>query len=559
MCIFATDMKIVLYISVFFLLLASCTGDREVMPVLERAEAYLPEYPNSAGMLLDSISSRPIGNSSERVRALYGLLRTMTDAMTGKGVTTDSLIRPAYIYYKEQGESDEHTRRLGRSAFYLARYEASRDSTKQAEDLYREAIHYSEQVEDWRTCYLAYTSMARILSKANVAKGIEHGKKALQVYGRIKDKPSNLIIILHDLCYDYINIQQMDSALYYAQVALDVVNNNDIELQYKKEALKALSSVYYYLEDYKQAVFYAKLSMADYESFSDYPLIYNLAECYLACDSIQQAERLLLQLRCSSNYEESYVAYRDLTRIAIIRHQQKLAELYTDSACSMLEQMYYKSLSQKDVYYDNLIIQKVHEEQLKTEKEQIKFRYICITLVLIITIYILIRWSRKKIKRISEKRRNSVYAHKKSMNYFSKLIRRYDKFLVRKDRIIEVQEHNIERMQLYHIKRTHLYISLMNGSLNKNIISKHTMEEMEELLNEYSSDFVKRLKTKYPNITDSQLELCMLMRIGMSRKQLSKFYLRSEESIRTWQRSLKQTVFGIKESKPEISEIIANF
>ncbi len=85
------------------------------------------------------------------------------------------------------------------------------------------------------------------------------------------------------------------------------------------------------------------------------------------------------------------------------------------------------------------------------------------------------------------------------------------------------------------------------------------MEEMEELLNEYSSDFVKRLKTKYPNITDSQLELCMLMRIGMSRKQLSKFYLRSEESIRTWQRSLKQTVFGIKESKPEISEIIANF
>ena len=46
------------------------------MPVLERAEAYLPEHPDSVGMLLDSISSRPLGDSGERVRALYGLLRT---------------------------------------------------------------------------------------------------------------------------------------------------------------------------------------------------------------------------------------------------------------------------------------------------------------------------------------------------------------------------------------------------------------------------------------------------------------------------------------------------
>ena len=115
--------------------LASCTGDKEVRALLERAEAYLPECPDSASMLLDSISSRPLRESGERVRSLYGLLRTMNDAMTGKGVTTDSLIRPSYIYYKERSGTDENLRRLGRSAFYLARFEASRDSTKQAEDL----------------------------------------------------------------------------------------------------------------------------------------------------------------------------------------------------------------------------------------------------------------------------------------------------------------------------------------------------------------------------------------------------------------------------------------
>ena len=136
-------------IGLLLLLFVACTGDREVMSLLERAEAYLPEYPDSASMLLDSISSRPLRESGERARSLYGLLRTMTDAMTGKGVTTDSLIRPSYSYYKEQGTSYENIRRLGRSAFYLAQFEASRDSTKRAEDLFREAIRCSEKVKDW--------------------------------------------------------------------------------------------------------------------------------------------------------------------------------------------------------------------------------------------------------------------------------------------------------------------------------------------------------------------------------------------------------------------------
>ena len=212
-------MRKLLYISVFFLLLASCTDDKEVMPVLERAEAYLPEHPDSASILLDSISSRPLGDSGERVRALYGLLRTMTDAMTGKGVTTDSLIRSSYIYYKEQGESDEHTRRLGRSAFYLAQFEASRDSTKQAEDLYREAIRCSEQVEDWRTCYLAHSHFAKSITWSNTELAIELRKEAIKIYNRCKDKPANLISILNSLGNDYLAAGYTDSAFNCAEEA----------------------------------------------------------------------------------------------------------------------------------------------------------------------------------------------------------------------------------------------------------------------------------------------------------------------------------------------------
>ena len=89
-------MRRIIYIFSLFLLLVACTGDEALIPMLERAEAYLPECPDSAECVLDSMPYTP---SRGEALALYGLVRTMTDAMQGKGVTTDSLIRPAYIYY----------------------------------------------------------------------------------------------------------------------------------------------------------------------------------------------------------------------------------------------------------------------------------------------------------------------------------------------------------------------------------------------------------------------------------------------------------------------------
>ena len=543
-------------IGVLFLLLASCTGDKEVRALLDRAEGYLPAEVDSASVLLDSVS--PSSLSREDV-ALYGLLRTMTDAMTGKGVTTDSLIRPTYIYYKEQSGSDENTRRLGRSAFYLARYESARDSTKLAEELYREAIRCSEQVEDWRTCYMAYSYIARLISTSDVPSGIKLCIKAMQLYNKVKDKPSNYIYILHDLCYNYISNQQLDSALYYAQEALALVNEYNVSQECKNDAFKSISSVYYYNGDFKQALYYAQQSMQQNDCVSNFPFAYNLAECYLACDSLKQAEKLLLQLRQSPNYKERYVAYRDLARIALSNHQNSLVEQFTDSACSMLEQMYYNSLSLKSDYYDDLIIQKVREEQLKTEKEQLKFRSICITFGLFIIIYILLMIFRKRIRKLALKRRYTVFAHKSSIKQFTMQRKRYEKKIVQRNKTIEAQETNIKRMQASYIKKTLLYKSLMDGTLNNNNLSKYTLEEMEELLNVYSSDFVTRLKAHCSGITPQQLQLCMLMRFGMSRKQIAAFFFKSEETIRTWQRLIKQTVLDMKDSPLTISEIIENF
>ena len=262
--------------------LASCTGDKEVRALLERAEAYLPECPDSAGMLLDSITSRPLRESGERVRSLYGLLRTMTDAMQGKGVTTDSLIRPAYEYYRELGESDENTRRLGRSAFYLAQFEASRDSTKRAEDLFREAIRCSEKVEDWRTCYMAYNHFAKSITWSNTELAIELRKQAINIYNRCKDKPENLISILNFLSNDYIAAGFADSAFRCAEDAYQIALNGQLENKISS-SLRTLSNLYFATGNYQKALELAKQGMHDLTDQTRDASLFSLADCYLVC------------------------------------------------------------------------------------------------------------------------------------------------------------------------------------------------------------------------------------------------------------------------------------
>ena len=354
-------MSKLLYILVFMMLLASCTGDKEVMSLLERAEAYLPECPDSASMLLDSISSRPLRESGERVRSLYGLLRTMTDAMQGKGVTTDSLIRPAYEYYRELGESDENTRRLGRSAFYLAQFEASRDSTKRAEDLFREAIRCSEKVEDWRTCYMAYNHFAKSITWSNTELAIELRKQAINIYNRCKDKPENLISILNFLSNDYIAAGFADSAFRCAEDAYQIALNGQLENKISS-SLRTLSNLYFATGNYQKALELAKQGMHDLTDQTRDASLFSLADCYLACDSIEPAKTVLSSIH-SSNPKMQYAVCRKLSHIALIEHDTQLAMTYSDSLETATVSMFTNIQQTKDAYYQALLQQEQESER----------------------------------------------------------------------------------------------------------------------------------------------------------------------------------------------------
>ncbi len=572
MCIFATDMKKLLYISVFFLLLASCTGDKEVMPVLERAEAYLPEHPDSAGMLLDSISSRPIGDSGERVRALYGLLRTMTDAMTGKGVTTDSLIRPSYIYYKEQGESDEHTRRLGRSAFYLARYEASCDSTKQAEDLYREAIRCSEQVEDWRTCYMAYNYFASTITWSNTELAIQLRKQAIDIYNRCKDKPANYVAILNFLSNDYIAVGVADSAFHCTEEAYQIAC--DYQLEDKKySSLRTLSNLYYEIGDYPKALELAKQGLQGLTDQTRDASLFSLADCYLACDSTEQAKTVLLSINML-DAKTKYVVFEDLLKIAHAQKDYEAAMRYTDSLEAATVDMFTNIQQTKEDYYDALLQQEQESERqhIASLKQQMIFG-ICLIVAFLVAVLVIAWFVRYKKRQArgkaqlldkAESLANSLDDTRREYQLFKTDKEQYERTLQRqiqelenqnnsmRDRIVEYKEDDSELMNSDIVQ---FFVEKGQGVFGEGKVKKSELSALEKA-------FKKHLKYSYrkykqSNLTDFQLQVAILTRLNFTTKEIAQIFVTSQSSISNTKAKINAELFGENTSESLYNNLLS--
>ncbi len=552
-------MKQLTYILGLLLFLVSCTGDKEVRALLERAEAYLPECPDSAGMLLDSISSRPLRESGERVRSLYGLLRTMTDAMEGKGVATDSLIRPSYIYYKEQGASYETIRCLGRSAFYLAQFEASRDSTKRAEDLFREAIRCSEKVKDWRTCYMAYDHLAEEKTWSNNAEAIRLLELAVDLYHKIEDKPANLISMFLSLSNNHLVLQHYDLALEYANKAYDIACSESLVVQ-ANEALRSLSIYYYETGNNPKALELAKQGMHELTDQTRDAALFSLADCYLACDSLEQAKATLLEInRLSSKLK--YAVFHKLSHIALLEHDTQLAMTYSDSLEAATVGMFTNIQQTKDAYYQALLQQEQESERqhIASLKQQMIFG-ICLVAIFMVAVLAYVLFERYKKRQAiakaqildkAESLSNSLSDTRREYQLFKTDKEQYEKTLQQriheleahnnsmKERIIEYKEDDSELMNSDIVQ---FFLEKSEGRFGEGKVKRSELSALENAFRKHLKYSYR--KYKQSNLTDFQLQVAILTRLNFTTKEIAQIFVTSQPSISNTKAKINNDLFG---------------
>lgn len=549
------------------LLLWSCTMG-EVNPELMRAYKLLYSAPDSALQILNSI---PRSGFSRKQQAQYALFYSMAQDKSGLDVDRDTLLRVAYDYYKNRPDDSLYAK----SNYYMGLFYQKVDSSKRAADCFYNAIHASSHQHDLYTQYLACNRLSWEIYIVAPDEGLRYAKEAYRLYGYLGEQnPSNEVYLLLQVVNCFMNLDRRDSATIYLGKALNrSMELNDASLQ--GSTYLAWSHVYDEVSMSDSALYYAKLHwrISDYKEPANYSY---LARCYLNQDSLTQAESLYRQiLNLPASIYTRYTAYNGLLNISIMKKDCTNLQQYSDSAQSILKQIYQFSTN------DNVNYRKEKEElmmnntELDTSLKTSRYGVFVLVLLLLFVISLaccvfLVYRNTVRQKQQEEKQRSAMMLeqerHRHEMEEF-----RYQK----ESELLKYQHSmNLERQrnQLMHTERE---LSMMkNFVLSKmqygqeleqlrnekriHELSQDDWLELELFLNESASGFMTEFRECFPWLKEKDFQLCMLLKLDFNNQELTRFYGIMLESVKHKLLMLKSKL-GIEKSSFSARDFIKSW
>ena len=499
-----------------FVFVLSACNDSSKLETIRKAEMLMQEQPDSALRVLQTINRHSLRG---KTLARYALIYSIAQDKSGLDVTNDSLLRIAHEYYSQHPSDSLYAR----SQYYMGLYYTLVDSTKQAEDCLRTAIRYAEERKEYYTQYLALDRLSSQVRYSDAPLALDYSKQALDIYS-LKCIPNfrNQIILMQNIAKEYILCSKEDSALYYMDMALDKASLHT-DSNMIGAIMQEKSLVYSQQKDYQRALSFAKdaWKMSTSKSVN---LAFCLANCYFNADSIAKARDLYTMLFNVGNYEQRYLAYKDLAILSAKEYGDTLFQIYTDSAFECMEAIYIQSLKTKAAYYNDII--QLEEDKLQQEKEiahrklinWIIFMLIVVVVISCIYVYNIIRYRAKRKLEIERERHQlqeqfAREQHERELAYKNNQISLMRKVILER----YLFRNNIEKQ-----KQSGKHIT----------ITDEDWEEITAFLNATSGNFVNRLMEKYPSLRQKDYQFCMLVRLGFPNKDLANIYGIAETSIK---------------------------
>ena len=516
----------------------SCCN-RQTNTLLECAENYLPAQPDSAAFCLSRIES--VEELDEDQKALYGLLSTIVENHLGSGVVSDSLIRGSYNYYRKKSDAGQTSdltllRRYAQSCYYMSVFYTSCDSTQQCEQLLHQSIRGSEDCGDWHTCYLAHTLLSLTTSWENPQDAVQQALKALKAYHKINDDINNEVLIMGHVAASYLTASEPDSALEYYLKGYELAKEHQLK-EAQNSMCMGLSDTYCYMGAFWHALFYAKIGIETADSAALVPSLLSLAQCYYACDSLDQAKAVLDTIPCDSDdYVSRYLALRTLSEIAVQRRDVDSLYAYVDSAYVCLEDRFIRVQQVKDASIAKE--QKIVEVRHETELNQWIGAFIFIIILLVSGILFYYYHVRKH--RISQPAEIPAEPIETALEQPQQRDSHTLTPAVQQQRLIQ-------RLQS-------IYQHPSDDKQQKR--AEKAWQEMEKLINETDHDFVQKLRQQYPDIKDKDIQLCMLVRLKVTNATIVNIFGIGESAVKKRKSTLKKTIFQITDPNITLEQVV---
>ena len=531
-------------IIIISILLSACTkkenaSQQALLLELVQAEAVMYEHPDSALGVLQGMKVPAVSDKLQN--ATWALLTVQAKYKNYKEELADStLINIAYDYFMKQN----NPQRKAMVLYYKGVLYEKADKKNEAQESYLKAIEEVEKTKDYQLAHLIYSSIGNIYLYNSLNEyALQMFKQSLH-YAKLSENKNYICSAYYDLGKVYSVLFDFDNSIKYYKEAIqmaETLHNNGILIN----GMNELAGVYTETKDYQPALSYAQKALILKET-SELPLKKRLEQSYLVIGDIYRrinktdSAYYYLNKTLSSNRMETICAtYEILYNLSKEKKDYEKMSLYCDSMV-VYQDSVWKLHKNKELMN---MQEKYNQQKLLNEKNQLKIenntiiRNVLIILVVVfcliaILIYIYQRKLIRKehiIQRHEEEIQLNTLKRQENERIISRNQSRMKELAEQMEANKDAQE-QLERLGLLGEENQRLHDRerfLCNQLIKKTDIlyrlktkpqymKDEQWEEVKETMNLLFDNYIVRLSTLVPSLTESDLQICCFIKLGIA-------------------------------------------
>lgn len=584
---FFTRQTLTFFLASILILLVGCRNkitEIRPLPELIHAESVMFDHPDSALHILETMPM-PSARWDKENHALWCLLVTQAQYKQMMKIPSDSLVRIAYDYYKPT----DNARRKAMSALYMGDINYELRNIEEAMQYYLEGKTEVEKTDDYKTGYLVMISLCRLYLYRDFADyALEASRKAYDYAVKDSNKRYQLASLKY-LARCYCISDSLPKAIDTYHKCSELTLELNLE-NYYYDIQSEIALVYMHKGDIKKSLEIIKSFPITYQRASlmgkDYYLLGQMDSAYFFLNKALKTDNIYTKV---SAYQYLY----KLGDIPKYRKYLKTycdsLLFYNDSIIAIDKGK--EIVAYKEKYDHQKLI--TEQQRLKLEKAETQRILIVVTLCLVVLIAITIYLYQKRlVRKEATIRRQSEQLQDYMLQLHdneSRLMQNRQYLVELKAQLAAHEDdadgHREEQEQMERLEaensrlqttiqslqqRIGEYSSRLNNArkdmeqlrnlseealklkerehrLTDRLVDSHplmaelqkkcrTLSEAEwqklvQLCNDTWDGFTTRLQARYPQLTEQELRLCLLIRLRFSNVQLAAIFAVSPASI----------------------------
>ena len=586
-------MKPFAYIAIWVFLLIgipACQRHTDYPPAMQQAEKLMDTRPDSALHQLQGMADT-LAMLPDEAQMYYHLLTIQAKDKQYITHTSDSLINRIVSFYEDSGDKD----RLMLAYFYQGSTYRDMNDAPRALKAFQQAVDL--KVPNLDLLAKTYNQMGTLFMYQGLHdEVIRVNRKSIELY-LLQGKRNKISYFLRDIARMYDIKEEKDSASYYYKEACQTALADGDSARYYG-IWGELGGFYYKtgnIDEAKQILKQAELSTYIRNKSHIYSTLGNLYNELQIWDSVYFYKTKVLEI---GSIDKVYNSYIELAKLESRKRKHQETNYYLNKAIELSDSILYLTQTEAIAKINSLYnYQHTEEENTQLELKQEKQKYwnlvfcassVCI---LILTGTFILYQKRKKenlLSRIEEKRIQDKQKYNSSLEAIrdnQQKISELEELLKNKEtennqlqqKLAKIQKEKLkaqneaikqwneeQKLRLAAFKESEIYQELLQASKDETFNMtpmKHPNKWMviQENIDSIYPDFTERLCKLCPSLSEKDLQVCYLTKIGMSPSDISRVLQQTRQAITNTRKRIMQKMGSLTVGMSNFDDFIEKF